>query len=248
MSLQPEEIKLYSRNKNILFEKHNERGMFDKLRTKLAARFTPMVSNSPAKVVFSERVVEYPLVFQHLDKNWRSILDFGCVEDLLPIHLTSLGYNVTGLDFRPYPFTHPNFAFIQADILGWEPPKEKYDCVISISTIEHVGLGGYGDPVLEDGDKIAVQKLLSSLKKNGRLIITVPFGKFAIERNMRVYNHEKLHELIANIEMERFFFKPGRYEKWFETTWQKINNLEYEDYYKISPVHGVAFVIVRKKY
>jgi len=80
---------------------------------------------SPSKAVFSERIIEYPLVFQYLDKNWGSILDFGCVEDLLPIHLASLGHDVTGLDFRPYPFTHPNLEFVRADILSWEPPEGK---------------------------------------------------------------------------------------------------------------------------
>ena len=94
-----------------------------------------------------------------------------------------------------------------------------------------------------NGDKIAVRKLFTNLKFKGRFIITVPFGKFAIKRNMRIYNYEKLHELIPNIEVERFFFKPSRYESWRETSWEEINNLEYEDYYRISPVQGVAFVM-----
>ncbi len=159
------DVKLYSRNKNILFEAENKR-VVNKLVTGVVAKLSSLTA-SPSRVAFSERVIEYPLIFQYLDKNWKRILDFGCVEDLLPMHLASLGYNVTGLDFRPYPFTHPNFEFIQADILSWQPQKEQYDCVISVSTIEHIGLGGYGDPVCEDGDKIAVQKLFTSLRLGG---------------------------------------------------------------------------------
>ena len=33
-----------------------------------------------------------------------------------------LGYKVTGLDIRDYPFAHPNFEFIRQDILQWDPP------------------------------------------------------------------------------------------------------------------------------
>jgi len=63
---------------------------------------------------------------------------------------------------------------------------------------------------------------------------------------MRIYNHAQLCELIPNIETERYFFKTSRYGSWIETTWIEIDNLEYEDYYKISPVQGVAFVVAKK--
>ena len=238
MYVQPEDAKLYCRNKNIVFEARNKGRMLSELVTMIMSKVSNLAT-SPSRVVFSERIVEYPLVFQYLDRNCRSILDFGCAEDLLPIHLASLGYKVTGLDFRDYPFTHPNFKFIQTDILNWEPQKEEFDCVISVSTIEHVGLGGYGDPVCNDGDRIAVNKAFATLRSGGKLIITVPFGKFTIKRNTRIYDHEKLCELIPNIEIEKFFFKPGRHGRWTETNWSEIDDLEYEDYYGIAPAQGV---------
>lgn len=92
------------------------------------------------KVVVSERIVEYPLVFQHLPSQPQNILDFGCVEGTLPIQLCSLGHSVTGLDLRPYPFTHKKFRFIRADILSWSPPPGQFDLAIAVSTVEHVGL------------------------------------------------------------------------------------------------------------
>jgi len=241
MRLKTTNITPYFRNKNVLFERN-------KLQSRVTI-FMAQILNSISlsnKVVFSERVIEYPIIFQHLDKNCEHILDFGCVEDLLPIHLASLGYNVTGLDFREYPFSHQNFKFIRADILNWEPPEERYDCAISVSTIEHVGLGAYGDPVCEGGDKTAVAKLFVSLKRGGQLLITVPFGKATIKRGMRIYNYDGLCELVPNIETARFFFKSGRYENWLETKWSEINNLEYADYSTISPVQAVAFVVARK--
>lgn len=136
----PKDVRLYSGNKNIIFEAENKDRMPNKLTTTIVAELSSLAT-SLSRVIFSERIVEYPLLFQYLDKNWRSILGFGCVDGLLSIRLACLGYMVTGLHLRQYPFTHPNFKFIQADILNWEPQKDAYDCVISISTIEHVGLG-----------------------------------------------------------------------------------------------------------
>ncbi|MBI4832107.1 MAG: DUF268 domain-containing protein [Candidatus Lindowbacteria bacterium] len=47
--------------------------------------------------------------------------------------------------------------------------RKSFDFVISISTIEHVGLGTCGDPHHDDGDSIAINKLKEALKKGGGL-------------------------------------------------------------------------------
>ena len=157
------DVIMYLRNKNVFLENVDDAVPVRVLRL-FVRLFSSIFARDP-RIVFSERIVEYPLLFQHLNPSSRRILDFGCVEDLLPIHLASLDYHVTGIDFRQYPFTHKNFNFIQADILSWDPPEEEFDTVISISTIEHVGLSSYGDPVCPDGDRITIEKLWKSLRK-----------------------------------------------------------------------------------
>ena len=239
-------INIYRRNKNIFLE-GIEGGLLDKVGKRIFNVINRCLFKK-AKPVISERIIEYPLLFQHLSKDSKNILDFGCVEDLLPLHLCSLGYKVTGLDFRPYPFAHDNFTFIQADILSWEPPEEVFDTVISISTIEHVGLASYGDPLQENGDKIAVEKLWHALKKGGDLIVTLPAGKPFVGRGMRIYDAQMINNLIPNIETIRFFHKSTRYGQWKETTGETVSTLEYDEYYKTCPVQGVAFVIARKDY
>ncbi|MCL4509976.1 MAG: DUF268 domain-containing protein [Bacteroidetes bacterium] len=244
MNLDPVDIEMYSRNQSIVFGV--KKGRLNRWIHKIGIRLLNAAALRD-DTVFSERIVEYPLLFMHLEREWKEVLDFGCVENLLPIHLASLGYKTTGLDYRSYPFTHPNFKFVQADILSWEPPREQYDSVISLSTIEHVGLGGYEDPIATDGDKIAISKLFDALKTGGKLIVTVPFGKPMIQRNMRIYNRDLLIDLIPNIETERYFFKASRREGWVETTSEQIGNLEYDDYNASAPAQGVAFVIAEKR-
>lgn len=234
----------YSRNKNVFLE-----GVDDSLPVRILNRLLCLLMfnfSKDSKFVFSERIIEYPLLFQHLKQNTSRILDFGCVEDTLPIHLAALGYNVTGMDFRPYPFTHKNFDFIQKDILSWDPPYEEFDTVISISTIEHVGLSAYGDPECNDGDKIAIEKLIQSLTNDGELIITLPAGKTCIERGMRIYDRQAIEELVPNIKKIKFFYKTNRYGDWQETTDEVISNLTYENYYVRSPAQGVAFIVASK--
>jgi len=240
-------IQMYERNKNILVEDASRSSILHgcvRRGIRFLSRFLADIEVNP---LFSARIIEYPVFFQHLDlKEGKHILDFGCAEDILPIHLCSLGYKVTGFDFRPYPFSHKNFQFIQGDILTWEPKPAVFDAVVSISTVEHVGLSAYGDPLHEDGDKIAIEKLMKSLRVGGRLYLTVPAGRRCIEHIYRVYDSEGIKELVPNIELLRFFHKPGRYLDWEECSAGIIDNLVYENYYTLSPVQGMAFILAKK--
>ena len=114
--------KIYERNKNFAFDEIISLHLIKRVINNLGQKATNWSNkNIDYRAVVSERIVEYPLVFQQfakMGKKVQTILDFGCVEDLLPIHLASLGYKVTGLDLRQYPFTHPNFEFVRADILS----------------------------------------------------------------------------------------------------------------------------------
>ncbi|HMH55052.1 MAG TPA: hypothetical protein VK535_02235, partial [Gemmatimonadales bacterium] len=116
------------------------------------------------EAVVSEQVVEGPLVLQHLRATDRQVLDFGGYESVLPLQLASLGHEVTVLDQRRYPLTHPNLTVRAADL--YDPGlrfDEPFDSIISVSTIEHLGLGRYGDVTREDGDRAGVDRLWSFL-------------------------------------------------------------------------------------
>lgn len=242
-------LKGYQENLAIYLESVQETLPIKALRKII--RIISAVFLHPRKVrpVFSERLVEYPLFYHYLSlEPGQHILDFGCVESLLPMQLCSLGYRVTGMDFRPYPFCHENFNFIQGDILQWEPPADYFDAVVSISVIEHVGLSGYGDPKENRGDKIAVQKLFQSLKPGGRLYLTVPAGKATTKGGWyKVYDTAAIRELVPGIETLRFFYKPDRYSTWREGTSAELDVLEYDNYGAMAFAQGVVFVVARKE-
>ena len=68
-----------------------------------------------AEIHVNERIIEVPFVLQRLPKSGR-ILDVGCSNSALSLQLACMGYQVTAIDVRHYPFSHPNLKFYQEDI------------------------------------------------------------------------------------------------------------------------------------
>jgi len=199
------------------------------------------------EAVVSEQVVEGPLVLQHLRATDRQVLDFGGYESVLPLQLASLGHEVTVLDQRRYPLTHPNLTVRAADL--YDPGlrfDEPFDSIISVSTIEHLGLGRYGDVTQEDGDRAGVDRLWSFLRPGGRLLASVPAGKPAVQRGYRVYNEARLYDVFPRITEIRWFRKEHRSGAWLPSNAGAVADLVYGEPHGQLPVEAVAFVICEK--
>ena len=70
---------------------------------------------------------------------------------------------------------HPNIEYSQADLmLGAD--KEITDSLSCLHTIEHFGLGRYGDPINPAGYIVGFNNLIEMLKPNGVLYISFPIG------------------------------------------------------------------------
>jgi len=109
---------------------------------------------------------------------------------------------VTGFDFREYPYTHPNFNFVQGDVLALPFEQGEYDAVVAISMIEHVGIGFYEDPQLAEGaDTKAIDEVKRVLKKGGLFVLTVPYGVAGSNQDFRVYNEEMLSDLLSGFNI-----------------------------------------------
>jgi len=241
------DVNTHLRNKNIGFVNDKKSSLLDKIFS-ILERFLKNYSAEKGKLVISEQIIENPLVFRSLLERDKNILDFGAFESILPLQLSALGYKVTVLDQRKYPFTHPNLTVLGNDIFSDSLKiNKKFDLIISISTIEHMGFGRYGDGIVEDADKRAASILWNLVENNGRLIVSVPAGKPTIQRGYRVYNKKRIYEVFPNVDNIQWFTKKGREECWEETNENVIENLVYSTPYGQLPIEGVAFVTCKKQ-
>lgn len=145
-------------------------------------------------------------------------LAVGCLEEPTAIVLSNYCL-VTGVDLRAYnagdefrgpepcPYTH-----IVGDVRDVALPKNHFDLAVSISVIEHSGLGFYKDRVEEDGDTKAMLAIRDSLKVGGKAIITVPIGGEFVAKNAtghwRLYCPKTIDRLTGGFKVlkQRYFF------------------------------------------
>lgn len=184
------------------------------------------------RVLVREKVVELPFILLNIPKKRKDvkILEVGCTGGIISIMLASLGYKVVGVDLRDFPLSHPNFTFIKGNFLKLKI-KEKFDVVISISTIEHFGMKHY-DKTNEEidlkADEKAIRKIRKILKKNGIFLVTFPFGKKCRTSWYRVYDFETLQRLFRGFRIEKMeFYKADEHSQyWIRSKRKEIEKID----------------------
>ncbi|MFC1739680.1 class I SAM-dependent methyltransferase, partial [Planctomycetota bacterium] len=176
----------------------------------------------------NERIIEVPFVLSHVQGEKLKILDFGCTRSWISLSLASSGHKVYGVDLRDYNFKHKNFTFHKGDILNFD--QRDFDIVICLSTLEHIGLGAYGEDYNPQVLRDVIQKIYKILKATGVLILTLPVGVSSVDDFERSFAPEEIIELItqANFELkkERYFYRRNGKE-WlacFKEVIKKIHN------------------------
>ena len=78
----------------------------------------------------------------------------------------------------------------------------KYDIILSFSSIEHSGLGRYGDELNPNGDIETMNDIYDNLNDNGLLYLGIPVGPDALAWNAnRIYGNIRLPILINKFEV-----------------------------------------------
>ena len=101
-------------------------------------------------------------------------------------------------DYRPAPLHLSNLTTQHADLTNLHFADNSLPSLSCLHTIEHIGLGRYGDPIDPDGDKQAYKELTRVLAPNGSLIFVTPVGKAAvIQFNAhRIYTYDQVLALF----------------------------------------------------
>ncbi|KAB2641453.1 MAG: DUF268 domain-containing protein [Verrucomicrobia bacterium] len=140
-------------------------------------------------------------------ENPRRHVDVGSRLDGFIGHL-SVFRQVEVLDLRPPPAVVSNVTFHQLDLMQALPAEwiEATDSLSCLHTIEHFGLGRYGDAIDVDGHHKGLAQLKRMVAPGGRLYLSTPIGPQRVEFNAhRVFAAATVAGWFADgWEIERF--------------------------------------------
>jgi hypothetical protein len=108
-------------------------------------------------------------------------------------------------DFRPADIKLSNLNSGKADLTKLDFKDNSIRSLSCLSTIEHIGLGRYGDPLDPDGDKKAMSELSRVLAKGGNLLVAVPVGKPRVIFNAhRIYSYKQIIDGFKELDLVEF--------------------------------------------
>lgn len=124
-----------------------------------------------------------------------SVLEIGCAElDWIALaRKTWPQMSITGIDMRKT----KQSGVIHGDVLTHGFTEASFDWIVSISAIEHIGLGHYQDPKHVDGDTVAMERAYRWLKPGGWMYFDVPWNAGidayqVVGTSHRVYDDERI--------------------------------------------------------
>lgn len=133
-----------------------------------------------------------------------SVLVIGSENPWVEACILSAGAaHVTTLEYGEIVSSHPRVKTITpANMrMQFDSFSESFDVVVTVSSVEHAGLGRYGDALNPYGDRQAIARAWCATKDGGYLVIGVPIGSDTIEYNAhRVYGPVMFPHLVANWE------------------------------------------------
>lgn len=104
--------------------------------------------------------------------------DIGSRIDGFISHLLLLKIPVTLIDIRPLEKPIPGVNFLQADATELENVEDgSIDSLSALCSLEHFGLGRYGDPIDPEACFKAFHSVQRVVKPGGYIYISVPIGK-----------------------------------------------------------------------
>jgi SAM-dependent methyltransferase len=114
-------------------------------------------------------------------------------------------------DYRPAELGLSGLSAGHADLTALPFGDNSVRSLSCMHTVEHVGLGRYGDAIDPEGDIAAIKELKRVLAHGGSLLFVVPVGKPNIQFNAhRIYSYNMILKYFSGLELKEFSLIPEK--------------------------------------
>lgn len=132
--------------------------------------------------------------------------DIGSRLDGFIAHLLASGIEVTMIDIRKFPEKVDGLHTIVDDATSLSQiPNNSIESFSALCSLEHFGLGRYGDPIDPEACFKCFENIQRKLKPGGKLYISLPVGKERLEFNAhRVFYPSTVIDCFSSLTLEEF--------------------------------------------
>ena len=190
-----------------------------------------------------ERCVEYPWVYNHLKNEPGKVLDAGSAFNhrflLERVPLKNAELTIMTLAPEKRCFWNNKISYVFGDLRESYFLENYFDVVVSVSTIEHVGLDNTmlytGDSSKNEADQFgfipAVAEFKRVLKRGGTCLVTVPFGRRGIHGWYQVFDIKHVMMVVDTFKPSEYSIEYFGYDQngWQRSTSEDIADVEFFD-------------------
>lgn len=192
-----------------------------------------------------ERVIEYPWAISKIPFDRGNFMDAGSTLNIKEIleHPVFKNKKITILNLNPEPkcFWQKGISYVFEDARFLPFKDNHFDYITCLSTLEHIGMDNvqytkdlkYKEEKIFDFEK-AISELKRVLKKESRLFITVPFGKYQNFGRFQQFDSKLVGRILEVFEPKEYQVDYYKYTKngWNISDEISCQNCEYFDVLK----------------
>lgn len=136
----------------------------------------------------------------------KSHFDIGSRIDGFIAHLLAADIDVTMIDVRKFPREVEHLHTIVDDATNLvQIPDESINSISALCSLEHFGLGRYGDPIDPEACFKCFDNIQKKMQKGGQLFLSLPIGRERVEFNAhRVFYAQTVINSFSLLQLEEY--------------------------------------------
>jgi len=174
------------------------------------ADFHPCLNDNTSNTNFDRHYVYHPAWAARIVRDIKPAKHVDISSTLHFCSILSAFIPTEFYDYRPANLQLTNLKSGSVDLTKLSFPTNSIESLSCMHTVEHIGLGRYGDPLDYDGDLKAINELKRVVAIEGTLLFVVPIGnrsKICFNAH-RVYTKEHIVNLFREFTLEEFVLIP----------------------------------------
>jgi len=172
-------------------------------------RLKPCLFDDTKKTPFDPHYTYHPAWAARIVANIKPLKHID-ISSFLPFStLVSAFVPVEFYDYRPAEVRLEGLQCKEGDLMALPFADNSVECISCMHTIEHIGLGRYGDQIDPEGDIKAAKELTRVVRPGGTFLYVAPIGKPEIKFNAhRIYSYDHVMALFNGLELKEFSMVP----------------------------------------